>query len=277
MNSSKHKILVLIFYYGEFPWYFSYFLHSCKFNSTIDFLIFTDIIHEFELPENVTIIKKSLVEIKEIASEKLGFEVSLEFPYKICDYRPAYGVIFTEFIQGYDFWAQGDIDVIYGDIRNFMTEDILNEYDFISMRHDFTTGCFALYRNTDLMNNIFKISKDYKKVFSTHQHFAFDEFNFSHHLLDENKSVFDIKTEIESFTYIIKYAEKNNLVKAYFDFILLEGVPGKIKFDNGKIIYKNKFEAILYHLYWLKRTYNPEKFPKKIPDTYFISPSRIYF
>jgi hypothetical protein len=216
-------------------------------------------------------------EIKTLASEKLGFSVKIEFPYKFCDFKPAYGLIFSEFTKGFDFWAQSDLDVIYGDIRNFITDDLLNEYDFISVRHDYTTGCFALYRNNPLMNNIFKRSKDYKMVFSNARHFCFDECSFVQDLLTEGQSIFDIKTEIESFTHIIRAASSNNEIKAYFDFILLEGIPGKIKFDRGKILYKKRFEAILYHLYWLKREYKPTRLSPQIPGTYNISPTRIYF
>lgn len=276
MNSAKYKILILICYYGNFPWYFKYFLHSCKFNPSIDFFIFSDINFEDELPANVSILKKTLVEIESLASDKLGFKVCIDFPYKLCDFKPAYGLLFSEYTKGYDFWGQSDIDNIYGNIRNFMTDSVLSEFDFISVRHDYTTGCFALYRNNDLMNNLFKRSKDYKRVLSCVKYMGFDEFNFLHPLLDEGKSFKEVETEIETFTHIIKSTVINKEIKAKFDFILLEGVPGKIKFDNGRIIYNNLFEAVLYHLFWLKKNFNPNKIPKIIPNVYYISPTRIY-
>jgi len=275
MRKNK-KIAIVICYFGKFPWYFSYFLHSCKFNPTIDFFIFSDIDYEAELPENVTIIKTTIDKIKIIASEKFGFSVSIDSPYKLCDFKPAYGLIFSEFIKPYDCWGQSDLDVIYGDIRNFISNKLLDEYDFISVRHDYTSGCFALYRNNYLMNNFFKRSKDYKKVFSNDKHFCFDECSFAWDALTEGKSIFEIETEIESFTHIIKSAINNNEIKAHFDFILVEGVPGKIKFDHGKIIYKNAFEVILYHLIVLKKIYQPKFQKRKIPNLFYISPKRIY-
>jgi len=272
----KHKIIILICYYGGFPWYFSYFLHSCRFNPFIDFLIFSDIKHSFPLPFNVTFVNKSIEAIKTLAKQKIGLEVNLEFPYKLCDYKPAYGLIFEDYTKGYDFWGQSDIDIIYGNIRHFMTARMLSKYDFISVRHDYTSGCFALYRNNALMNTIFKRSKDYKTVFLNSRHYCFDECNFSWDELTEGKSIFETKTEIESFTHVIKAAAKNNEIQAHFDFILIEGLVGKIKFDNGKIIYHNKYEGVLYHLYWLKRVYSPKKVSEQIPNTYRISPTRIY-
>lgn len=276
MLKYKNKILVLICYYGEFPWYFTYFLHSCKFNRSIDFIIFSDILYKFPLPKNVKIIYKTIDNIKKMAAKKLGFEVNIDFPYKLCDFKPAYGLIFKDYINGYDFWAQSDIDIIYGNIRNFLSDKFLNTYDFISMRHDYTTGCFALYKNNELVNTLFKRSKDYISVFSNSKHYCFDECNFAWDELTAGKSIFEIPTEIESFTHVIRKAELNKEINTHFDFILIEGLVGKIKFDNGTLTYKDMYEGILYHLYWLKRIFNPKKTPNQIPNVFKISPTRVY-
>lgn len=272
----KNNIIVLICYYGEFPWYFSYFLHSCRFNPSVDFLIFSDIQYSYAIPANVTIQHMQLDELKQLASKKMGLEANLDYHYKFCDYKPAYGLIFEDYTKGYDFWAQSDIDVIYGNLRNFLTDEFLDSYDFISLRHDYTTGCFALYRNNPVMNQLFKKSKDYKTVFTNAKHFCFDECNFAWDDLTAGKSIFEVNTEIESFTHIIKTAEANSEIRAHFDFILLEGLVGQIRFSDGSIVYKNTFEGILYHLYWLKKVYQPGKAPKNIPDSYRISSTRIY-
>jgi hypothetical protein len=152
----------------------------------------------------------------------------------------------------------------------------LDEFDFINPRHDYTTGCFYLVRNSSSLNNIFKRSRDYEKVLSANKHYCFDECNFAHSLLREGKSILEIETEIESFTHVIREAEYKSEIKTYFDFILIEGTPGKIRFDNGKIVYKNTFEAILYHLIGLKQIYTPKSIPDIIPSSYYISPTRIY-
>ena len=277
MRKQKFNIVVIICYYGEFPWYFSYFLHSCRFNPSIDFMIISDTEYSFELSGNIIFKRKSFEEVKKMASKKMGFEVAIDTPYKLCEFKPAYGLIFSDLIEGYDFWGQSDLDNIFGNIRSFLNDGVLGSYDFISVRHDYTTGCFTVHRNNDFIKNIFKRSKDYRKVYSSAGYFGFDEFNFRHHLIHKAHSISEVETEIETFTHVIKLADSNNELKAYFDFILLEGVPGKIRFDKGRIIYNNKFEAILYHLYWLKKVYDPLKAPSKIPDIYFISPTRVYY
>jgi hypothetical protein len=47
------------------------------------------------------------------------------------------------------------LDLIFGDVRKFMTDEILSDHDFINVRHDYTTGVLALYKNTTLMNTFF--------------------------------------------------------------------------------------------------------------------------
>jgi len=271
------KIVLITFWYGPFPWYFQYFVHSCGFNLSISFIIVTDNDKPYyDIPNNVTFVCRTIEEIKTIASQKMGFQVSIDYAYKLCDFKPTYGLLFPELIAGYDFWGYSDIDIILGNIRGFITDEMLQEYDFISVRHDYTTGCFALYRNNEIMNLFFKRSKDYKLVFSSSQHFCFDECNFAWDALDEGKSILDINTEIESMTELIKKAQVSNEINPHFDFLLVEGLPGKVMFDNGKIIYKNQFEGIMYHLVRFKRIYNPSKISKTIPGKYYISPTRIY-
>lgn len=271
------SIAIITCWYGPYPWYFPYFIHSCSYNPTIDFIIITCNKEKIpDKPDNVKIVYKTIEEIQNTASNKLGFFVNINHPYKFCDLKPAYGFLFTEIINAYDFWGQSDLDIIYGNIRTFITNEMLNEFDFISVRHDYTTGCFALYRNCEKMNTFFMRSKDYKEVFSCSKHYCFDECNFAWDDLTAGKSIFELETEIESFTHIIKAAELTNEIKAHFDFILIEGKTGRVVFNNGKIIYKNMFEAILYHLFWLKKIYSPASRPKKIPNRYFISPTRIY-
>ena len=277
MIKYENSIVVLITFFGNKPWYFEYFVHSCKYNPSIDFIIFTDLRIETSLSKNIKIISNDLKQLQKICSNKLRFKVSMNYPYKLCDYKPAYGLIFENYIKRYDFWAQSDLDNIFGNLRAFFSDDLLNNVDFVSARHDYSTGCFTLFRNNKLMNNLFKSSKDYIKVFASEEYLGFDELNFKHcEISDKNKLLEETETEIECFTQVIKKVEKKGLIRTQFDFILLEGVPGRIKYEKGKLTYQNKFEAALYHLYWLKKVYTPTKRIKKINDVFYVSPTRIY-
>lgn len=229
-----------------------------------------------QIPVNVFLVKKSLKEIKDIASRKLGLEVALEHPYKFCDLRPSLAHLFPELIESYDFWGYGDIDVIYGNIRNFITEEVLGDYDIISVRHDYLPGVFSLFKNCKKINELFKKSKDYIKVFTNSQHYCFDETNFKSQEFGEGIPVEEIESEIESMTHVVKKLHNQKVINAYFDFHIIEGLPGKMKWNNGILTYKNKIEAILYHLIKLKAIYTPKESIGNIPDIFYISPAKIY-
>lgn len=181
------KIVLIIPYFGKFPNYFQLFLNSCGKNETIDWIIFTDIEDEFQYPKNVRYISMNFSDIKGLIQKKFDFPICLEAPYKLCDYRPAYGYIFEKYIKGYDFWGYCDSDLLFGDLREFLTDNLLNQYDKIGY-----LGHLALYKNNKKMNMAFKKKVDghsrYREVFSTEGNCIFDEWDYPsiHHILLSN-------------------------------------------------------------------------------------------
>lgn len=269
MDNSK-KIALLYPYYGKFPWYFKFFIESCKYNPSVDFIIFTDIKIVQELPKNVIVIKYSFLELKKLIIEKVGFSVSLTSPYKLCDFKPAYGVIFSEFITDYDFWGHGDIDLIFGNIRMFMTDEVLDNFDVISVRDEYVTGFFTLFRNNESINKLYKESKDYKFVFQNEKNFVFDECGNLFSELQAGESIFELESEIETMTHVIKKLNQENKIRAYFDFFVVEGIPGNLLWDNGTLSFKDQYEILLYHLITFKN------FPHSIPFFWKKVPSKFY-
>jgi hypothetical protein len=271
------KIVVITCYFGKLPWYLKYFLYSCSYNPSIDFFIITDD-HSYDGQgtENVHFVYETLEQISAIASSRFGFQVKIESGYKFCDFKPAYGFLFPDIIEGYDFWGHGDIDVIYGNIRGFITDDLMKEYDLLSVRPDWVPGCFLLFRNNEKMNKLFMQSKDFQKVFSSNKHYCFDETNFQHDLFSDGKKYYEIPSEIESMMHVIQRMEEKGYIKAYFELHIVEGRPGRLKWDRGVLTYRNEYEALLYHLIKLKEVYKPKKLPIAIPHTFYISSNRIY-
>ena len=92
---------------------------------------------------NIEFKPMDLAQLNNLASEKLGFRIQ-KWTYSQADLQPAYGVIFDEYIQGFDFWGHFDIDVVWGDIRSFITEEILKNYQIIS----FTCKIYYSYCRT---------------------------------------------------------------------------------------------------------------------------------
>jgi hypothetical protein len=274
----EKKIALLTCWYGSYPWYFPLFIHSCGYNPTVDFILITDNKEPIpSKPNNVIVIDKTIANIKEIASARLGFTVNIDYPYKLCDFKPAYGYIFPEIVARYDFWGMADIDIVYGNIRGFMTDEIISAYDIINSRHDYITGSFCLFRNCEKVNSLFMQSKDYKKVFSSPIHYCFDECNFLFDYLKQGASIFDFPDNIQSMTYVVKKAELDGKIKAFFDYIVVEGNPGKIRWENGKIIFKEEYEALLYHLVVFKRGCKPRKKVIPVPNVFHFTPKTVIY
>jgi Family of unknown function (DUF6625) len=95
-----------------------------------------------DAPPNVAV---QLCEFEDLAKRirsHFEFEVSLERPYKLCDFRPAFGEIFADELTGYDFWRHSDLDLVFGRIRGQLPAAAF-EADKILFN-----GNFGLYRNT---------------------------------------------------------------------------------------------------------------------------------
>lgn len=179
------SILLIIPYFGRFNNYFNNFLSSCKSNRTINWLIITDDETKYNYPENVKVIISSFDEIKNRIQSKFDFKIELSTPYKLCDYKPAYGFIFSDEIKNYDFWGYCDTDLIFGDIRSFLTPSVLNGKEKVLSR-----GHLSLYRNNKRMNTFFMNETNgfYKTVYTSNLGFAFDEWGkngISHHLKEK--------------------------------------------------------------------------------------------
>lgn len=258
------------------PWYFRYFAHSCRYNLTVDFFIITDQKIIEALPPNVKPVYMSLKEISQLAADKLGFEVHISNPYKLCDFKPAYGLLFSEILKDYDFWGHGDIDVIFGNIRSFIPDELLANHDLICVRHDFLTGYFQLFRNNDKMNLLFTKSKDFRKVLQSETHFCFDETNFRFNEFALGKTPDEIPSEIESMMHVVKRMQEQNYIRPHFDYMVVEGIPGNIKWERGELTFRKKFEILLYHMIHFKKKYHPKRGPRHVPDVFTISKARIY-
>lgn len=167
------SILLIIPYFGKFKNYFQLFLESCRVNSSINWLILTDDVRKFDYPKNVSVVYMTFDELKARFENKLNMPISLKNPYKLCDFKPTYGVVFDDYIKEFDFWGYCDTDLIFGNIRRFLTEDILQRCDKV-----LTRGHLSLWRNCRRMNEFFKEETDefYKIVFSSDDQYAFDEY-----------------------------------------------------------------------------------------------------
>ena len=180
MNSIKKSIAIFTPYFGHINDFFKLWLRSACFNETIDFFIPTDCSDEIVktgfVKKNIHIIPMFLDEFKEKTNKAIGFVCNIDHARKVCDYRCAIGLIFKEELTNYDFWGYTDNDQILGDIRHFITDEILSKYDKIGR-----WGHFSIFRNVDYMNTLFMTDLReegclyYKDVYNTPYNCFFEE------------------------------------------------------------------------------------------------------
>ena len=176
----KHSTIKFIIpYFGHWPEWINLFMQSCQYNPDINWLFFTDCGEpEFKAP-NTHFIHIEFKDYKALVSKKLNINFEQSDPYKLCDLKPAYGYIHQEHIDGYDFFGFGDLDVIYGQLRHFLTEDILQNHQLISTHDNRISGHFCLLKNNETMRNAFRRMPYWKKLLETPAHLGIDESKFT--------------------------------------------------------------------------------------------------
>lgn len=167
------KSIVIIFpYFGVLPVQYKMWRASALRNPTVDFMFFTDA--EVQPANNIIVHKMEFKEFRQLVQNAFDFQIVLDRPYKLCEYKQAYGYILHDYINNYDFWGFGDLDLVYGDIRSFLTDNVL-EYKFLM-----GWGHFTLLHNDEDVNTFFmkRVSgyQSYKVAFTTTNITYFDEY-----------------------------------------------------------------------------------------------------
>jgi len=274
-----NNICIIIPYFGEWPQYFSLFLKSCSYNSKIiDYIIFTENDFPIDASPNVQFYKMSMNKFNELASEKININILINDPYKLCDFKPSYGKIFSEYIKDYIYWGHGDLDLILGDLSKILNNIINQNYDIISLRKEWVSGSFSLYRNITKINNLFQSSKSVPDIFLSDHHYSFTECMRLWDKLIKGSDILDVDDN-ESMTYLI---EKNSLagkLKYFHDTLIKESIDRNdfVCFDNGCVIDSNYREYAFYHYISEKNKFK-FVFPKWniVPDKFYIDRTGFY-
>lgn len=172
------SIVILVPYFGVWPFWFDLFLASCARNPTINWLFFTDCGVPAGAPANVAFRQLAFADYKRCVSAFLGIDFDPADPYKLCDLRPAFGFLHRREIERFDFWGFGDIDVIYGDLRAYFHEQRLANHQLLSCHARRISGHLTLIANTEVMRDAFRAVPDWRELMAG-RHVAFDERRFS--------------------------------------------------------------------------------------------------
>ncbi len=175
MGSPKHKVAIVIPYFGKWPVWFEFFLQSCRYNTSVNWFFYTDC----KIPDikkgHIQFFQFTLDDFNKLASRKTGVEIDIRHPYKLCDLKPAYGDIFAEYLTDFDFWGYGDIDLIYGKFDQFFSDEILERYDIFSNHDEFISGHLCIIRNSSDAISLYRKGGAYKNAFKDPFYTGFDE------------------------------------------------------------------------------------------------------
>lgn len=212
----KNYICVIVCYFGCLPKWFSLWERSAAYNKRIDFILITDQDIESSYV-NIKVVKTSLLNVKRQIEDALNIDCVLDKPYKLCDYRPMFGLIFYDLIQQYDYWGHCDLDQIFGDIYKFV-EPVLQE-GYLKI---YELGHLTFYRNNSKGNNLFRLKGrwNWKEIASTTDSCYFDEVGvrdickFNGIKVYTNKDYADISPHHKRFTLsndlLTRREKKNN-------------------------------------------------------------------
>ena len=188
----RNKILLVTFLFGEKVAnrrFLQMFVETAK-TSGVDLAIVGSPRPSFALPANVRHIPITWAQLVDRLSSKVfdGQDLSRlkNAPgYKVNDFKPLFAFLFEDLVSGYDWWGHVDNDIILGNVRHFLSDEILDQNDIISRQlkneeredmHKRTWGALTLYRNKPEINELFRLAASpLQEIFDREETWAFDE------------------------------------------------------------------------------------------------------
>jgi len=263
----QKKLLFLMPYFGKWPEWFPLYLESCRWNPTIDWLFFTDCPVPENAPTNVKFISMSFPDYQQLVSERLGIKFQPEAAYKICDLRPAFGFIHQEYLNGYDYFGFSDIDIIYGNLRAFYTDEVLR-YNTLSTHTDRVSGHLFLFKNDEQWINIFRKIPNWQEMMTHRSNLCLDEGWLTKILLGSRR----IPPAMRLLWGIFDSDKRNHLFQERFSTILAplpwidgsDSYPKKWFWYQGKLTVESGEEMMYLHfMNWKSNKYLRKSYGEK--------------
>jgi hypothetical protein len=267
------KIVMIVPYLGKWPFWFDAYLVSIAKNPTINWLFVTDCEIPVEFPSNVQFIPTNLNELNLKINAILETEVPLT-PRKLCDIRPAYGKIFQEYIKDYDFWGFCDVDIVWGDIRGFITQNVLKKFDIISSRKNKTSGHFTIFKNKGEINSLYKSIPEFKEKLAMVKLQRMDEDVFTDFLWKELEITLGCSLKIKWDTILCNQENGRDSHQEYYldKWLWKEGKMLELK--NGKPINEVMY---LHFINWKRTMKYCEVEYDDNPNQFYISYNGVHY
>lgn len=258
------SIVLILPYFGKWPVWFEAHLLSISHNPTIDWLLVTDCEIPEVYPSNIRFVSTTLSELNDKVNTLVEAEVPLS-PRKFCDLKPAYGDIFKEYITAYDFWGFCDMDIIWGAIRDFITDSLLEEYAIISSRKQAISGHFNLFLNTEYYRTLYKQVPQYQTLFEHPKFQWFDEQVLTS-FLQKNPTLYRV-----SWDSILLNEERGR--DSHQDYYL-----DRWLWKDGKLRNQKTQDEVMYlhFINWKRTLTSSEVVYNQSPEAFYISYSGIH-
>lgn len=136
----------------------------------------------YNVPPNTEIIPMDIFEFDNLLGKKLGYRpnnfiTDQGVPSKpMSDFYVASGVIFEDYIKGYDFWGITNWDVVYGRLDHFLPDSMLSELDVFTDDVGIVNGVFSVFRNRKRVNELFLEIPEIQRKLTEHRLFGVDEY-----------------------------------------------------------------------------------------------------
>lgn len=179
MTVKPFRLRILIPYFGRWPFWMPLFLRSCEINPDISWLLFSDCGKPSRCPGNVQIYETSFQDYCAKVSARLNIKFSPTEPYKLCDLKPALGEVHEEELVGYSHWAFGDIDLVYGQLSDYIASRGPERFDVFSMHARRLSGHLTVLKNTPDITRAYRRVPGWDDALTSPEHLAFDEKAFS--------------------------------------------------------------------------------------------------
>jgi len=259
--TGQTSITLITVHFGPWVPWIELLLESISYNPTIKFLFFHDADYPETRPANVEFIRLSLEDLKKKLSHKLDIDISFTDPYKLCDFRATYGFVFQEYIKDAAFWGFVDNDLIWGQIRGFLSEEMLQNNDIITSWPTRIHGPFTVLRNRADINQLYEHIPDYKRILSLPKHHTADE--------DAFNAIVMAQKDIGSVKFCGKMMQIGDKAGSWSETLRIEAVKkgldpkdilppiGPSRWHNGHIYHiKSGVEAMFFHFQTWKKNWN---------------------
>lgn len=219
----------------------------------------TDIsVANYDVPDNVIIIKKSFQDVQLLIHNNFDEEIrqfngktaSIDRPYKLCEYKTAYGWLFKDLFAGYDYWGYYDIDLIWGDLKTFLPENNSNEYVKI-----FPCGHLSFIRNAAPYNQIYSLVNSMLDKYVNQEYHGYKLLRWQDAFSIGDSMFYDEEGGLEPLMNVLT---KENGARV-FNNVDFDNILPPWRFDHFQIINSPQCKNIVYtyhkgHIYrhWLE-------------------------